>query len=531
MVTLTKIHLIFEARKMNNLNQILLNEIPTLEEAANGFLNGELTKLEFKKISGGFGVYAQRDGKSFIVRFRLPGGVLKLKDLKFIYDQAKANGLDYIHLTTRQCIQLHNLPIDSICTIMRQGLEQDLYTRGSGGNYPRNVAMSPLSGVSLDEPFDITPYAMASNLHLLQKVYTYKLPRKFKVAFSNTPEDTTHCTVQDMGFIATLENGRPLFKLYLGGGLGKDPKCGLLYPSLIEPSDVLYAIEALLALFVKEGDYENHHKARVRYMVDKLGEEGFITAFSELFALQKESKDLALSPCTPWETSTTWTPSITHPRLTQQRQEGYYSVYYQPIGGHLELSLLEKLINRLSSLPEAQLRLSMTEGMYITNLKEEEATDLLQLTEGTLPATRLNQSVSCIGVPTCQIGIQNSQDLLQSIVSYFHLQGCTEDILPSIYISGCPNSCGTHQIGGLGLMGKKKKVDGKPCDVFTLYVGGSFHEATTKLGVPVGDLLKEQVPMALYHLATKVKESDQDFSTWMSNNPSHIENILKEYLV
>ena len=516
---------------MNNFNEILLNEIPTLEEAAKRFLNGELAKPDFKKVSGGFGVYAERSAKSFILRFRLPGGVIQLKDLQFIYNQAKTNNLDYIHLTTRQCVQLHNLPIDSVCNIMREGIEQGLYTRGSGGNYPRNVAMSPLAGVSLDEPFDIVPYAMASNLHLLQKVYTYKLPRKFKVAFSNTPEDTTHCTVQDMGFIATLENGRPLFKLYMGGGLGKDPKCGLLYPSLIEPCDVLYAIEALLALFIKEGDYENHHKARIRHMVDKLGKEEFFRAFGELFALQKETQQLKLASCTPWEATSKWDSTLTHPRLVKQRQSGYYSVYYQPIGGHFELSLLEKLIDRLSTLPEANVRLSMTEGIYITNLKESEAIDFLNLTESSLPTTRLNQSISCIGIPTCQIGIQNSQDLLQSIVSYFDSQGCTDDILPSIYISGCPNSCGTHQIGALGLMGKKKKVDGNLCDAFTLYIGGSFHEDDTKLGTPVGDLIKEQVPMALYHLATQVKESGQDFSTWMLNNASHITTILEKYLV
>lgn len=516
---------------MNNLNEILLNEIPRLEEAADKFLKGDMKRPDFKKISGGFGVYAQRDGKSFIIRFRLPGGLLKLKDLQFIYDQAKANNLDYIHLTTRQCIQLHNLPIDSICTIMRKALEQNLYTRGSGGNYPRNVAMSPLSGVSVEEPFDLTPYAMASNLHLLQKVYTYKLPRKFKVSFANTPEDTTHATVQDMGFIPTLKEGRPVFKLYLGGGLGKEPKCGVLYPELIEPSDVLYAIDALLALFVKEGDYENHHKARIRHMVDKLGEEGFIQAFSDLFQQAKAKQDLNLQPCTLEGPLEDWTPTLTHPRVTKQKQAGYYSVYYQPVGGHFEMDLVEKLIDRLATLPEAELRLSMTEGLYILNLKEDEAQDILALTETSLPATRLNQSVSCIGVPTCQIGIQNSQALLQSIVSYFHTQGFNEDILPSIYISGCPNSCGTHQIGELGLMGKKKKVGDTPSDVFTLYVGGSFHEAHTQLGVPVGDLLKEQVPMALYHLATQVRESQQDFSSWLKENLEHLNEYLSDYLV
>lgn len=516
---------------MNELNTILLNELPNFKNKAEQFLNKDLSKLDFKKISGGFGVYARRDEQSFILRFRMPCGIISRSELKFIYDMATKHNLNDIHLTTRQCIQLNNLSLDAIYETIEQGIHHGLYTRGTGGNYPRNVAMSPLTGVLPNEAFDVLPFAMASNWHLLKNIYSYKLPRKFKVAFSNIQEATAHSTVQDLGFIAVSHDHKPYFKIYAGGGLGKDPVCSLALSKLLPANDVLYAIEGMLSLFTKEGNYENHHKARVRYMVDTLGPDAFISRFLEELEYAKAHKDLTLSFNPSLNTSQEWTSTLIHPRIIKQKQKGLYSLYFHPIGGQLILPLVKQIYKALESMPNCQLRLAMTEGLYLINLDEIQATTLLNLTDDLGGETQLTQSVSCIGVPTCQMGILNIQETLGAIVSYFKSKNYKKDILPRIYISGCPNSCGVHQIGSIGLVGKKKKIDGTLTDIFTLYIGGSFDARCTRLGIPIGDIKKDLVPECLYVLALYVEKEGVDFDTWLSQNHTTITSLLASYLI
>ena len=161
---------------MNNLKSILLEEIPQFRKLGHNFLKKEVTSMEFKKVSGGMGIYAQRGGTEFMARLRIPSGIITKENLKIVYNYAVKYNLNSVHLTTRQSIQLHGLSIDEICDVMEEGLKNNIYTRGAGGNYPRNVAMSPLSGVDPKEAFDVSPYAMKVNEHFLNKIYTYKLP-------------------------------------------------------------------------------------------------------------------------------------------------------------------------------------------------------------------------------------------------------------------------------------------------------------------------------------------------------------------
>ena len=177
---------------------------------------------------------------------------------------------------------------------MKDGIDNDIYSRGGGGNYPRNVAMSPLSGVDKSEAFDVTPYALAVNNHFLSKITTYKLPRKFKVSFSSSNDDLGHASVADLGFLAVIKDDKKYFKVYMGGGLGRNPKVGIEYDELIEPSEVLYHVEAITNLFINEGDYENRNKARIRYIVERLGKEKFIEVYKEHLKAVKNTEKLDL---------------------------------------------------------------------------------------------------------------------------------------------------------------------------------------------------------------------------------------------
>ena len=341
---------------------------------------------------------------------------------------------------------------------MEEGIHKDIFTRGGGGNFPRNVGLSPLSGVNPDEAFDVTPYAVATDKHFISKITTYHLPRKLKVSYSSCNHDDAHCTVQDLGFIATLKDNKPYFNVYVGGGLGKNPKVGSKLDEPIEAKDALYYVEGLTKLFIDYGNYENKNKARVRYIVDELGEEDFIEKFKEYSLKEKEKGGLNLTPEPIDYSKEGIEVDICDHRIRKQKQKGLYTVYIHPVGGQLYLKDLKALLYELDKIKNPMIRIGMTEGMYILNLNGKEAEKILEVSKKISGNSSLEESICCIGVPICQMGIQNSQKMLNTIIDYFRENVAKETMhkLPRLYISGCPNSCGVHQIGNIGLTGKMK---------------------------------------------------------------------------
>ncbi|PHV70114.1 ferredoxin--nitrite reductase [Sporanaerobium hydrogeniformans] len=519
---------------MADLKEILKQEIPEFRALAHQFVNKEIAKVEFKGQSGGMGVYAERDGQHMMIRLKMTSGTVTLEQLQNVLSLAKKYKCEKVHLTTREAIQLHGLSADDVCDIMEEALESAIYTRGGGGNFPRNVALSPLSGVEKGEAFDVTPYALIVNKYFMERMITYKLPRKFKVAFSNSDKDHACSTATDQGFMATIKDGKPYFRVYLAGGLGKDPAKGILLDEYIEPTDVLYHVEGMLNLFMAEGDYENKAKARTRYIPRRMGEEAFLACYKEHVEQVKKEKDLHL----PIE--------LTHPalltkkgitldlednRLIAQKQEGLYTVVIHPQNGQLSTKMLEELIEHLSKYEDLQLRLTMNESLYVQNLTGPEAEGLLKLIEGIGQVTDLERSVSCIGVPVCQMGIAQSQKLLSEILTYFKDRGMASKWLPSLHVSGCINSCGRHQVSNIGFVGKKKKVGETIEEVFEIFVGGRLGKEITVLGENYGDLCAKEIPEFLYELAELLEQRQLKFLDYLQDNENEFKMLLSKYLV
>ncbi len=518
---------------MNEFNQKLKDEIASFREIGHKFVNKEITVNEFKGNSGGMGVYAQRGGSKFMIRLRIPSGVLSFSHLKFITSLAKQYGLKQIHLTTRQAIQLHDLDFDHVCDIMEESIDHGLYTRGGGGNFPRNIALSPLSGVEIKEAFDVTPFALLVNRYLMDRITEYHLPRKLKIAFSNSDKDLANCTINDLGFIAVKENGKPYFKVFIAGGLGNNPATALHYDELVPPEEVLYHVEAVTRLFVSEGDYENKAKARLRYVPRRMGEEEFLKAYKK--HLTEVKSTLKLEEITPelsedTEININNTNDEIENNLIPQKQKGLYTVVIHPLCGQMPLDALENLILFLDTLNDVDIRLSMTESMYIRNLSHSKAKELLELMKDVRQKTKVEMSVSCVGVPTCQIGIEQSQELCTDILEALRENNIDDDYLPSIYISGCNNSCARHQVSTLGFAGGKKRIDDKVCDVFELHVGGCFSKDKTEFGNKIGFLKKEDIPTFIVELALELKRNEEDFKDYILNKYEEFEALVKPYV-
>ncbi|MDV4150101.1 nitrite/sulfite reductase [Clostridium sp. AL.422] len=516
---------------MENLKEVLYGEIEGFREKGHKFVNGEMNLMQFKHDSGGFGVYAHKGGKEFMIRLRIPSGIMRISEMLKVYDFAERYGLEKIHFTTRQAIQLHGLSIDEICDLMKEALDNDIYTRGAGGDYPRNVAMSPLSGVDSKEAFDVTPYAVAIGNYFLERIYTYKLPRKLKVSVSSGEEDAAHCTVQDLGFVAVNKDGKEYFEIYLGGGLGQNPKMSVKYQDLIEPKDILYYVEGMVRMFIAEGDYENRNRARIRYILDRMGEKDFLDCYGKHVneVMKEEKLDITVEPKVYNKEGTEI--ELKNSRLFKQKQKGLYTVYLHPIGGQLPIKDLKLIIDLISKFEDVEIRLAMSEGIYFRNLNGNEAEKLLDLTESMGAKTKFEQSISCIGIPICQIGLCNSQGTLNAVIDYFKEKNYRLDILPKMHFSGCQNSCGVHQISAIGFTGKKKRVGDKVDECFTLFIGGAYGVGDTRLGVEYGDLPASIIPEFLLELAKNVENANLEFINYVSDKEDEFRELVNKYAV
>lgn len=195
-------------------------DLKEFHEMTEKFYQKEVNIAAYKKFSGGFGSYAQRGGASSMLRLRFAGGEIRKEQLLFLAESIETYDISLVHFTTCQSVQLHNLSKAQVCALIEEAFDHGIITRGGGGDYPRNVMCSPLSGVQKGEHFDVLPFAKEAADYLLGFIHTVKLPRKLKVCFSNCAENITHATFRDLGFVATKQG---TFDVYSAGGLGRGP--------------------------------------------------------------------------------------------------------------------------------------------------------------------------------------------------------------------------------------------------------------------------------------------------------------------
>lgn len=503
-------------------------EIAEFQEKTEAFYAGEISKGDYKGFSGLYGSYAQRDEKKSMLRLRMPAGCVNKEKLAFVADSIKKYGIDRVHFTTCQTIQLHDLSKETVVKLVREALDAGIVTMGGGGDYPRNVMCSPLSGVEQEEYFDVLPWAQAAGEYLLQFIRGKKMPRKLKVGFSNSPRNLTHATYRDLGFTAR-EDG--CFDVYSAGGLGNNPRFGVKVAEKILPEKILYYIKAMWLTFCENGNYQSRGKARTRYMQDSLGgpEEYKKVYLDTLKRVMESGEDLELSVETGGTTKKGDGVVVEHSRVLQQKQEGLYTVVWHPIGGQPAPKTFIALRETIENMEDVELRLGPDETAYIINLTGSEVEKVLEVTKDSA-ATVFESSVSCIGASICQVGLRDSQVLLRDCIAAVRKAEIPDGALPQIHISGCVSSCGTHQTGAMGFRGIVKPVDGKPQPAFLLYINGKECQGEETMGQEVGTMLETDIPGFLVELGKEVAASGMDFDQWKRQNPEGIKVMAEKYI-
>ncbi len=502
-------------------------EIESFQETISAFDRGELDRKAYKGMSGGLGSYAQRDASKHMLRLRLPAGRLTLDRLKFLAEVAERENVGRMKLTTCGTIQLHDLAAGQVPGIMAEAVGCEIYTKGGGGDNPRNVMASPLSGVQPGEAFDVIPYAEAVTKYLLSICRDIKMPRKLKIAFCNGVDDCVHSAFRDMGFLAQ-EDGT--FALRIAGGLGAArPSMGVLVEEHVQPREVLYYVRAMVDTFCAHGNYENRAKARTRYMQDTLGPDGLKEAFLKNVAARKAEGGLELKGLeAPADIARDNSGTVDHPRAIPQKQAGLYAVKYHPIGGLLPVEKPRQLYELLKDVPGAEIRVAPNETLYVINLTAAEAERVIAATADSA-ATEFECSVACIGATTCQQGVRDSQGVFQAAVKAVREAGIPDGALPKICISGCPSSCAAHQAGAMGFQGGVKLVDKKPQPAFKMFLSGTDRLGAARFGQEVGTVLEVDLPALLVELGQAAAAAGQSWDQWSRDHARERDAIIAKY--
>ena len=472
---------------------------------------GELDAESLKVQRVPFGCYEQRDSGTYMLRIRCPGGALTPAQLLAISTLSEQFGRNSIHITTRQEFQIHDLKLENVVPIMRELLKVNLATRGGGGNTVRNILVSGDAGISADEVFDPSPFAFALTSRLIAEPDSWTLPRKFKIAFSNSESDSSYAQFNDVGFIATAKQGGLGFRVYVAGGMGRKPEVGHLLHDFIRCEDVYLVAEAVKRVFHTHGNRKDKNSARLRFLWDQLGENRFCQLYQqEIGRLSREKSDpLELTQEKARDVTPPFRPMrIEGPEfdlwkarfVSAQRQSGLCSILVPIFLGNLKNDHAITLALILEAFGTNVVRATVGQNLRLRNIPEEYLGNVYVVAQhisglASRPLLLAN-AIACAGADTCKLGICLSQGALRAIKDRLAESELDLDRIPDfkLNISGCPNTCGQPLLADLGFYGK---VGRKGEEILPAYgvVGGAILAAgTARLALNLGQVSARDLP-------------------------------------
>jgi sulfite reductase (ferredoxin) len=489
----------------------LASELEELDNYIKRHLAGELDAATLKVRRVPFGCYEQRRDGSYMVRIRTTGGAHTPAQLQAMAVIAKRYGSPWIHITTRQEFQIHDIALENVVQSMRELLEFGLAARGGGGNTVRNILVSPEAGVGVDEVFDPSPYAFALTTRLIAEADSWLLPRKFKIAFSSSGADTGYARFNDVGFIAQLRNGERGFRVYVAGGLGTKPQVGHLLHEFIPADDVYQVTTAVKRLFDQNGNRKNRNAARLRFLWNSLGEERFRQLYEEqVQAVRAEgAAPLSLEEVVGAGTLPDIAPAEDESpefRLWKQRyvepqkQPGLFSVVVPVFLGNLGTEDALRLAQFLAPFGDHVLRATFGQNLRLRNIREAWLANVFQAARDigalTTAPRLLGNSISCTGADTCRLGICRPKGALTAVVERLTASSLDLNQIPDfrLNLSGCPNTCGQHMLADLGFYGNVARRGQQMFPAYAVVAGARVGDGEARLARPIDRVSARDLP-------------------------------------
>jgi sulfite reductase (ferredoxin) len=476
-------------------NPIVQKDIIDLERKIREFREGKIHDEKFRSLRLARGIYGQRQPGVQMIRIKLPFGKVTFKQLLKIADISDEYASSNLHLTTRQDIQIHYVSLDRTPELWAKLEQDDITLREACGNTVRNVTASPSAGIDPNEPFDVAPYAHATFKYFLRNPICQEMGRKFKIAFSSSDADTAFTYIHDLGFIPKIQikDGQEVrgFKVLFGGGLGAQPAIAHPINDFLHEDDLIPYIESTLRVFDRHGERNNRNKARMKFLVAKLGleeilrliEEEKIANNAKKFIIDRETIQLPEIPAEAKYPDVIISDPLHYElwlktNVFEQKQQGFYGVYIKVTTGDIPTAKARKFIDAISGLVADEIRITINQGLLLKFVRKEALPLLFERLKELDFAKPGFDSVAdvttCPGTDTCNLGISNSTELarvLEDLISdeYEELVD-NQDI--KIKISGCMNSCGQHGLAHIGFHGSSLKAAGKVVPAAQVLLGG-----------------------------------------------------------
>ena len=474
-----------------------------LQEAFEGYVAGEMTEDALKHVSVLFGIYQQRNG-AFMIRVRVNGGEIGICTLVGIAAVLEQVG-GTVHLTSRQDLQLHDVPAARVVEAVRATDSLGLPFRGGGGNTYRNTVVGADSGLSPESVFDVYPYAHALNREILKNEQAFTLPRKFKIGFFACDRDLLHAAIQDVGFVATVREGKHGFRLYAGGGLGRESRVGVCLVDFLPVDQMFRAAFALIALFHDHGDRANRQQARLRFLVKRIGVESFHQLFNEYYTAIEVSrlrvrKEEVRLPANFWQLP----PLAVAPSMaTDERFALWEALAVLPTRfgndvksvrlfvpyGHLTAAQLRRVAALAEGVGSTFVRLLPTQDVLIPFVRRDALPALYARLRRDFAGLDLTFTscrghiVSCVGATVCKIGMADAPTVADRLADALdrHVPADTAArlallrlVADGLRVSGCPNACAGHPCARIGVACLNQKVEGKIVSFGRVFMGAGM---------------------------------------------------------
>jgi len=498
---------------MSDLKQIVESQkglFEVLKKAA----DGEIKVPEVKPACGVFGILIQRNDL-LATRIRITGGELAVGKMLFLAKLAGKLKPGFIHFTSRQDIQFHDVAPAAAAEVVRACTANGLPFRGGGGDSLRNISSSVFAGVAPDGSADLIPYARYLTDVIFDWDEAFHLPRKLKVGFASE-NDSALALRQDLGFVETRNaKGKLGFKVYGGGGFGRNPALGIPLISFVPPSGLARAARAMVELFSEHGDRANRGTARIRYIVARLGKAEFKKLYMGYYR-KLENREFPSIPEFPSDWNARTTVSFALPECCgaedadyrrwlrfatrKTRFKGESSVLLFVPKGVLSVTGFRRLADLLNRFGVPAVRLTIEQNLLLPAFPREALPAFYEalktLPEDLIFSSFRGQLDACIGATVCKAGILDTPryavEVSDALDEYFrkHPARFTAEranaIVEGLHFSGCPNSCASHQAVRFGFQGFRKKIGEALVDGFTVWRNPS--------GKPIGTEAPEFIP-------------------------------------
>jgi sulfite reductase beta subunit-like hemoprotein len=489
---------------------ILQREFDDFDTESTRFLKGALQEDDFIKFRLKQGVYGQRQPDVQMIRVKLPMGGVTPDQLDAFADVIdKYVPLRKGHITTRQNIQMHHIPLPDVAELMREIAEVGLSSREGCGNTMRNVTGDPRAGVLDGELFDITPYAGAYVRYFVRHPTTQAMPRKVKTAFTATDEDNAITRIHDMAFVPRLRDGVRGVEIRVGGGTSIMPR---LAPTLYEfveldNGDYLKVTEACMRIFDRQDFLRvNRARARIKVLIDKIGIDAFREQVEEElegdwvaerdFSLDQILFDHDEQANAPAQSETYATPNgdsrefnhFVQANVRPQRQEGFSTVEVKIRRGDLVPEELHGLGQIMREYTGGYARTTVQQNLVLRWVRDEGIYELWQrlgeLGLADAGADEITDVVSCPGTDSCKLGITSSMGLNAAVNERLVQMDITDELTRRIHVkmSGCPNGCSQHHIANIGFYGASFKVGEHTVPAYIPHIGGAFEGGDARFG-------------------------------------------------